>query len=224
MIYVTGDIHADIDRFKSKEAKQLKKEDTLLICGDFGFVWDGSPKEQQILKWIGARKYHVLFVEGTHDNLDLLAAYPVVDFHGGKARQISGRCHQLLRGEIYRIEDDDIFAFGGGESPDMDVREEGVSWWRSELPTLEEIARARSNLALHGNVVDYIITHSPSARMHRFLDMDSPHIDQLGAFFDEITRNIRFKHWYFGKYHMDKIIPPLHHSMYQEILPLKARV
>lgn len=25
MIYVTGDIHADLDRFKGKEAKKLKK-------------------------------------------------------------------------------------------------------------------------------------------------------------------------------------------------------
>ena len=53
MIYVTGDIHADLDRFKGKEAKKLKKGDTLIVCGDFGFVWDGSKKEQQVLKWIG---------------------------------------------------------------------------------------------------------------------------------------------------------------------------
>ena len=65
MIYVTGDIHADLDRFKGKEAKKLKKGDTLIVCGDFGFVWDGSKKEQQVLKWIGKRPYQVLFIEGT---------------------------------------------------------------------------------------------------------------------------------------------------------------
>ena len=91
MIYVTGDIHADLDRFKGKEAKKLKKGDTLIVCGDFGFVWDGSKKEQQVLKWIGKRPYQVLFIEGTHDNLSLLDTYPLVDFCGGRARQISGR-------------------------------------------------------------------------------------------------------------------------------------
>ena len=97
MIYVTGDVHADLGRFKGRAAKKLKKGDTLIVCGDFGFVWDGSKKEQRVLKWLGKRRYSVLFVEGTHDNLDLLAGYPVVDFCGGKARQISGKCHQLLR-------------------------------------------------------------------------------------------------------------------------------
>ena len=90
MIYVTGDIHADLDRFKGKEAKKLKKGDTLIVCGDFGFVWDGSKKEQQVLKWIGKRPYQVLFIEGTHDNLSLLDTYPLVDFCGGRARQIIG--------------------------------------------------------------------------------------------------------------------------------------
>lgn len=41
MIYLTGDTHGGMERFQSKEAKQLKKGDTLIICGDFGFIWDG---------------------------------------------------------------------------------------------------------------------------------------------------------------------------------------
>lgn len=57
MIYVTGDTHGDIGRFKSKEIKKLKKNDVLIVCGDFGFVWDGSKKEQKILRWLGKRKY-----------------------------------------------------------------------------------------------------------------------------------------------------------------------
>ena len=44
MIYFTGDLHGDYDRFKSKELKKLKKGDTLIVCGDFGFLWDGSKK------------------------------------------------------------------------------------------------------------------------------------------------------------------------------------
>lgn len=223
MIYVTGDIHADLERFKSKAMKRLKKGDTLIVCGDFGFVWDGSKKEQKVLKWLGKRPYQILFVEGTHDNLDLLAGSPEESFQGGKARHICGNVWQLLRGEIYRIEDDDIFTFGGGESPDMDVRVEGETWWRGELPTVEELEYARENLKKHGNVVDYVITHSPSAKVQGFLDMDHTHTDQLGAFLDGVAKDVRYKHWYFGKYHMDKVIPPLHHMMYQEVLPIKGR-
>ena len=66
MIYLTGDLHGDFERFRSKEMKKLKKGDTLIVCGDFGFVWDGSKKEQSILKKLGKSKYQILFIEGTH--------------------------------------------------------------------------------------------------------------------------------------------------------------
>lgn len=50
MIYFTGDLHGDYDRFKSKELKKLKKGDTLIVCGDFGFLWDGSKKNSRFSK------------------------------------------------------------------------------------------------------------------------------------------------------------------------------
>ena len=222
MIYVTGDVHADLGRFKGKAAKKLKKGDTLIVCGDFGFVWDGSKKEQRVLKWLGKRRYSVLFVEGTHDNLDLLAGYPVVDFCGGKARQISGKCHQVPGGEINPIERDEVFTFGGGESSDSDARVPGASWWPGELPDPEELAHARKNLAARGNVVDYIITHSASNTVNGFLNMDRDHVNQLEAFLDEVSQTVRYKHWFFGSIHLDKVIPPMYHAVYQEILPLKG--
>ena len=86
MIYLTGDLHGDFERFRSKEMKKLKKGDTLIVCGDFGFVWDGSKKEQSILKKLGKSKYQILFIEGTHDNLDLLSQYPQEEWNGGKAQ------------------------------------------------------------------------------------------------------------------------------------------
>lgn len=50
MIYVTGDIHADLDigklsMDKFPQQRSLSKEDYLIICGDFGLVWDGSRRE-----------------------------------------------------------------------------------------------------------------------------------------------------------------------------------
>ena len=59
MILVTGDTHGDLSRFKKKELHRLKKNDALIICGDFGFVWDGSKKEKKILKKLGKRKHKI---------------------------------------------------------------------------------------------------------------------------------------------------------------------
>ena len=224
MIYVTGDIHADLSRLKGKAAKVLKKNDTLIVCGDFGFVWDGSKREEKVLRWLGKRPYSILFVDGTHDNLSLLASYPEVEYCGGRARQICGRCYQLLRGEVYTIESDTVFAFGGGESFDADTRTEGETWWPEELPSPEQLAHARETLKRCGNVVDYIVTHEASSQVNSFLHMDNTHTNQLAAFFDEVAQKVRFKHWFFGSYHLDKVIPPRYHAIYQEILPLKANL
>ena len=220
MLYVTGDIHADIRRLKGRAAKQLKKGDILLVCGDFGFLWDGSPKELRLLDWLGKRPYQILFVEGTHDNIDLLSGYPEETLYGGQVRRVSGNCCQLLRGACYEIEGKRVFALGGGESTDMDIRVEGETWWRRELPSAEELAHARETLASLNQQVDYIITHSVAPTVNKFLDREQMQINLLLAFLNEISETVQFKRWYFGSCHLDKAIPPKYCAVYQEILPV----
>lgn len=191
MLYVTGDIHADIRRLKGRAAKQLKKGDILLVCGDFGFLWDGSPKELRLLDWLGKRPYQILFVEGTHDNIDLLSGYPEETLYGGQVRRVSGNCCQLLRGECYEIEGKRVFALGGGESTDMDIRVEGETWWSRELPSAEELAHARETLASLNQQVDYIITHSVAPTVNKFLDREQMQINLLLAFLNEISETVQ---------------------------------
>ena len=220
MLYVTGDIHADIRRLKGRAAKQLKKGDILLVCGDFGFLWDGSPKELRLIYWLGKRHYQILFVEGTQDNIDLLSGYPEETLYGGQVRRVSGNCCQLLRGECYEIEGKRVFALGGGESTDMDIRVEGETWWSRELPSAEELAHARETLASLNQQVDYIITHSVAPTVNKFLDREQMQINLLLAFLNEISETVQFKRWYFGSCHLDKAIPPKYCAVYQEILPV----
>lgn len=47
MVYITGDTHGDIDIHKLAmrnfpQQKSMSKNDSLIVCGDFGCVWDGS--------------------------------------------------------------------------------------------------------------------------------------------------------------------------------------
>ena len=56
MIAVTGDIHGEAERLDAKPISQLKKGDTLMICGDFGFVWDDSAVEKKKLKKLEKKK------------------------------------------------------------------------------------------------------------------------------------------------------------------------
>ena len=96
MIYVTGDLHGDLSRFSDPRIRRLRKGDILIVCGDFGFIWSGSGKEQKILKKLGRLPYAVLFVDGCHENFDLLRDYPVTDWNGGKAQVIEGGLVHLL--------------------------------------------------------------------------------------------------------------------------------
>ena len=50
MILMTGDVHGDITRFSHKRLRELKKGDTLIVCGDLGLIWDGSDREKRVLK------------------------------------------------------------------------------------------------------------------------------------------------------------------------------
>lgn len=69
----------------------------------------------------------------------------------------------LMRGEIYDIEDESYFVFGGGESDDHDLRADSKTWWEAEMPTAGEMTHGLENLEAHGNQVDYVLTHEPSA-------------------------------------------------------------
>ena len=167
MIYITGDIHGDFTRFRSPVLRKLRKNDALIVCGDFGFIWDGSEKEKKLLKKIGKLRYNVLFVEGSHDNYDLLEDYPVEEWCGGKTRPISGRLRQLMRGQVFEIAEKTVFAFGGGQSDDTTVElVEGENWWRREIPSEHELEEGLRNLEQAGNRVDIVVTYEPPSKLH----------------------------------------------------------
>ena len=101
MIYLTGDTHGELDRFDAPGMRKLKSGDTLIVCGDFGFIWNGGAAEEKVLKKLGKKKYQILFLDGAHENYDLLEQYPISEWHGGKVRQISGNLLHLLRKKYY---------------------------------------------------------------------------------------------------------------------------
>ena len=40
MLYITGNMHGEMARFEDSRIRKLKKGDTLIVCGDFGFIWN----------------------------------------------------------------------------------------------------------------------------------------------------------------------------------------
>jgi len=222
LIYITGDPHGDPARL-SAPGIRLRKQDSLIVCGDFGFIWDGSPKEERILKKLCRKKYQLLFVDGVHENFSLLDKYPVEEYCGGRARHIGGNVWQLLRGEIYRIEEQTVFAFGGGESADDDFRPQDEEVWKKELPSETEMKNGLANLEAAGNRVDLIVSHEAPSSLKGFINMDDNYRNWLHAYLEQINKSCTFRKWYFGRYHMDKVLTHAHTAVYRRILPAGER-
>ena len=221
MIYITGDTHGEMCRFDSGEVKKLKKGDTLIVCGDFGFVWDGDAKENKNLRKLGKKKYNILFLDGTHENFDLLEKYPVTEWNGGLVRNISGNLYHLMRGQVYTIENKKIFTFGGGESTEKQMRIAAGKWWEREMPSMEEMAAGVKNLSAADMTVDYILTHEPAPRVMNNTVNPPESTNQLQAYFEQLAKQVKFQKWFFGSIHIDRKITYRNYAVFEDILPVE---
>ncbi len=225
MIYVTGDMHGAEERLYTRDWFKLKKGDVLIICGDFGYLWNGGDKEKEYIEYLGSRKFTVAFVDGTHDNLDKISRCRTTYWKGGMIHRISGNLIHLMRGQIFNIDGTTIFTFGGGESTDKDMRIENNLWWKEEIPSPEEMTEGAQKLDESGKRVDYIITHEPpslvkSAMLMRFGMADR--VNKLNGYFEGIDEMCKYKHWFFGSLHEDRTVTSKHTCMFQKILPINA--
>nr|WP_316613361.1 metallophosphoesterase [uncultured Ruminococcus sp.] len=111
MIFVTGDCHGEFQKLSTAafpEQREMTKDDIVIICGDFGAIWDCdgvSNAEKYWLNWLDEKPFTTVFVDGNHENFDRLnSEFEVVDFHGGKAHKLNDSVYHLMRGEIFDFE------------------------------------------------------------------------------------------------------------------------
>lgn len=230
-IFVTGDCHREFIKFSKKSfpvQNELDKDDYMIICGDFGGIWDESEtrEEKWWLDWLDSLSFTVLFVDGNHENFDRLNAYPVSQWCGGKVHKIRESVIHLMRGQVYELHGHTIFTMGGASSHDIsggildkdapDFKErkkeldagwepyriKHISWWEEELPNEEEYEEARRNLEKYEYKVDYIISHCCATGTQDILAGKGLFVnDSLNRFFEGIKNKCTFKKWYFGHYH-----------------------
>ena len=225
-IYVTGDIHGSLDIQKLNttmfpDQKTLTKNDYVIILGDFGLTWDESEDRKYWLKWLNDKNFTTLFIDGNHDNFDLLYKYPIVEFLGGKTHQVRESIYHLMRGEIFTIEGLTFFAFGGGISIDRAYRTEFKSWWSQEVPNYAEIENGFVNLEKYNNTVDYVLTHAaPSDISLQVIESHHCETDQVTKILDAFKCKIFCKKWFFGHHHIDKVIDDKFRVLYNTIVKL----
>lgn len=208
-IYVVGDIHGKIDIGKLNnrnfpEQKELTKNDYVIIVGDFGFPWIGldSPEDNWWLDWINDKNFTTLFIDGNHENFNLLYKYPEKEFLGVNCHQLRDNVYHVKRGEVLKINDFKILCMGGANSHDKAYRKEGVSWWKEEEPTYNEWEKAFLNV----EKADIILTHDAPYSVLRamMLNVEENNVNKM---LDRLfQRDLKATKWYFGHHHIDRKI------------------
>lgn len=217
-LFLTGDTHADIDIEKlhifNKEHPELTKEDLVIVLGDFGVIWDELDESTySLIDQYEGFNFSTAFVLGNHEGYDLLETFPKEEWSGGKVRRISNSIVQLENSEIYSINGKDFFVMGGAESIDKAYRITGISWWKQEIPNQKCRYNAIQNLLTYslshkGNLPDYILTHTPPARIieemhpHNHLKIDE-YATWLNYFLTVDSYYGSVGEWYCGHMHED---------------------
>lgn len=207
MIYIVGDTHGDQRFFYNERflpGGDLTAGDHLIICGDFGYILNNDATEMFYLDGLEVLPYTILFVDGNHENFPALYAYPIVEWHGGRAHQIRKNIFHLMRGEVFDIDGKIFLAMGGAYSIDRSLRIEGQSWWPQEQPNHEEYRNAEANLEKHDFKVDYILTHTlPCSAVAHVCAEPNQQEAELATFLEWVMRHTAYKHWYCGHWHCD---------------------
>lgn len=204
-VFVTGDCHGDIQRLVYFVRRmELGAGDAIIVLGDLGIAWrkDKKDLECNIKHWEEDTNGVLLyFVDGNHENFDILQNLPKVAGTG----QISEHIYHLLRGETYYIAGKKILTVGGADSIDRGRRTPGLNWWEQETITENDIAAAAGHY-------DYVFTHC--CPLSVFKDnqvylatlggVDQSKVDHRSEIMlDKLKSQITFDNWWFGHYHLD---------------------
>ena len=235
-IFITGDIHRTNDISKlvnfTIDQKSLTKNDYLIVAGDFGALWHGykSSQDEQVLNLYKEQfPWTTLWIDGNHENFDQIEQYKKEKWNGGYVHKINDSVIHLMRGQVYTINNLKFFTMGGGVSIDKEYRIPGLSWWPQEMPSSKEYDEALKNLRKNNLEVDYIVTHScPYSYLKKtFSDTyyKTEFKDELNYWLDYIDTDlkVKYKHWYYGHYHLDKEVDDKHTALYNEIVQIQTK-
>ena len=226
MIYITGDTHipVDIQKLSAKrfpEQKEMSKNDYVIICGDFGGVWDASNEEKHWIKWLKSKNFTTLFVDGNHENFDMLYNLPTVEFGGSHVHRVDDGIYHLIRGEAYNIDGKKIFVFGGADSHDKEHHTEGKNWWKQEMPSPLEYSRAENTLKTNDCNFDYVITHCAPTSVQKKI-APTYEVNELTEFLERVKNNVVCKKWFFGHYHKDAIVDEKFTAVFDKVYCLSS--
>lgn len=179
----------------------LNSNDNIIILGDVAICWRKDRRDMKIAiaTWESDDTPMLYFIDGNHENFDILKSLPIENGEG----IISPHIHWLTRGTVKTFEDKKCLFIGGADSIDKLRRTKHLSWWPDESITDEDID------FISVDKYNYIFTHcAPRSILNENLailtdnNFDQSEIDHNSEDKLEIIKNkIEFEQWWFGHYH-----------------------
>lgn len=247
MVFITGDCHADFNRFRKDNffaQKDMTMNDTVIVCGDFG-LWHDCERERSALDSLAKRPFTLVFVDGNHENFDRLYSdeFKIVDFRGGKAHQIRHNVFHLMRGHVFEFDGKKFFAFGGASSHDIrdgildeanfeseTAFENTVYLWRkwgrefriNHLSWWKEELPSQEEMdfglkTLEENGNSVDYIISHCCPYQIAFAMGFEEGDNITQYFYELSQKMQFKRWYFGHYHRNTTVYGKYTCLYDRI-------
>ena len=166
---------------------------------------------------------HYLLMVSNHENFDLLAQYPITEWHGGHVQFIRPHVIHLMRGQIFDINGLTFFCMGGARSIDKEYRLTGISWWPQEEPSWTEMDEGLSNLEAHNNTIDFILAHTAPGAIAQIVVNGYGYANEpLNSYLNMVVSQTTFKKMFIGHFHIDRIVHERFHFLYDDIVEITA--
>lgn len=206
-IFISSDTHGTKDVGKLvnyfNTRHDVTKGDYLILCGDVAVCGFRSDEERATIETLRSLPVTVLFCDGNHENFDKLNAYPEEEWNGGVVHWIYDDLIHLMRGQVYEIDNQTFYVFGGAYSLDRGQRVEELTWFEEEIPTAEELKEGWNNLEKVDYTVDYVITHTAPFEVLSAVGYGGTDDEEFTRELQRMADTIDFEHWYFGHLHED---------------------
>lgn len=161
-LFFIGDTHGDLRSIQNMidEAVDEGCYEAIQV-GDFGFWWPGEEDRTGYLSsYLVAKGIKLRFVDGNHDMHARLFKLKRDSERHGLGPEYDNFAPNVIyqhRGSLHQYEDGTRIVFlGGAPSIDYRGRTEGVSWWKEELITDQDMNAACAHV---NTKIDILVTH-----------------------------------------------------------------
>lgn len=215
MVYITGDIHGDIERIRDIERyclySKTTTDDCLILLGDVGINYYEDYRDAIRKELMSNIPITFICIRGNHEaRPQNISSYTTKTMFGGLVyyEPAYPNIIFLKDGGEYTIQGKKFLAIGGAYSVDKNYRlSKGYKWFGDEQLSEDEQDDIFENIK--GHSYDIVLTHTCPFEWQP-TELFLPQVNQnevdktTEQFLSKVKNNIKYTKWYFGHFHGDK--------------------